>query len=208
MSCIMNARPFLDFLRARSAVIHASGGINARFVVQANSWEVYSFFAQANLVANDTYVIANNLGGGNQSIRLISILEPAFTGASAGSNLTFAGFYTDGAARAPTPRTRNIELVGDSISAGYGSRGYKTPAPPPYGCPVTPATCGNYYSYNWMIAEAFNANIVPIAWSGKASGMRAGRCGVARGVFSVTLALTTGGSYFGIQTGSTGLCLR
>lgn len=34
-------------------------------------------------------------------------------------------------------------------------------------CPVSDATSGNKYTYNWQIAEHFNADIVPIAWSGK-----------------------------------------
>jgi len=57
-----------------------------------------------------------------------------------------------------------IELVGDSISAGYGSRGY---AGAPSGCPVTAFTSGNTYTYNFFLAESFNADIIPIAWSGK-----------------------------------------
>lgn len=38
--------------------------------------------------------------------------------------LTFHGFLTDGVAKGAGPkRTRRIELLGDSISAGYGARG-------------------------------------------------------------------------------------
>lgn len=74
------------------------------------------------------------------------------------------GFTTDGKAAAPTPRTRSIELVGDSISAGYGARGH---AGTPYGCPVDDNTSGNYFTYNWMLAEAFSADLTVIAWSGK-----------------------------------------
>ena len=56
--------------------------------------------------------------------------------------------------------------MGDSISAGYGSRGH---AGTPYGCPVDDNTSGNYWTYNWQLAEAFNADITVIAWSGKGS---------------------------------------
>ncbi len=28
-------------------------------------------------------------------------------------------------------------------------------------------TSGNYYTYNWKLAEYFEADLVPIAWSGK-----------------------------------------
>jgi lysophospholipase L1-like esterase len=63
-------------------------------------------------------------------------------------------------------RTRRIELLGDSISAGYGSRG-DADLHSMNICPVSDATCGNKYTYNWQIAEHFKADLVPIAWSGK-----------------------------------------
>ena len=146
-----------------SAVILASGGALGRFIVQTDGWETYSFYAAANAVPNNTYMVADQLWSA-QSIRIINVLEPSFASPGRGSNFTFVGFFTDGVATPPTPRTRNIELVGDSISAGYGARGY---ANPPYGCPVAGMTSGNPYTYNWALAEAFNANLVPIAWSGK-----------------------------------------
>jgi hypothetical protein len=31
----------------------------------------------------------------------------------------------------------------------------------------SPLSQGNYYSYNWALAEAFSADLIPIAWSGK-----------------------------------------
>ena len=37
----------------------------------------------------------------------------------------------------------------------------------PHTGPVDDNTSGNYYSYNWKLAEALMANIIPIAWSGK-----------------------------------------
>lgn len=146
-----------------AAVIVATGNAVGRFVVETNGWETYSFYAALNTVPNNTYMVANQLWA-QQSIRLIHVLEPSFTAGGRGNNFTFVGFWTNGVATPPTPRTRNIELVGDSISAGYGSRGY---ANPPYGCPVAGMTSGNYYTYNWALAESFSANLVPIAWSGK-----------------------------------------
>ncbi len=32
---------------------------------------------------------------------------------------------------------------------------------------MSPITSGNYYDYSWFISEAFEANLVAIAWSGK-----------------------------------------
>ena len=95
------------------------------------------------------------------------MLEPSFGGAGPDAFLTFVGFLTDGtAAPASAPRARRIELIGDSISAGYGSRGSAALAKN-FGCPVNDNTSGNYWTYNWAIAEHFLADIIPIAWSGK-----------------------------------------
>ena len=73
------------------------------------------------------------------------------------------GFTSDGSTLTPTPRSRRIELVGDSISAGFGARGSSSTP----NCEVNSVTSGNYYTYNWKIAEYFKADLVPIAWSGK-----------------------------------------
>ena len=100
--------------------INASAGILGRFICEVDGWEVSSFYvgggngatggAQDFLCADDLYQ--------TRHIRLIQVLEPAFSGASASGYFTFEGFTTDGAPAPPTPRTRKIELVGDSISAG------------------------------------------------------------------------------------------
>jgi len=147
------------------AVINATGGILGRFICEVDGWEVASFYVGGGngAVGTNTFLCAYDLYA-VRHVRLIQSLEPTFAGANADAAFTLLGFATDGAVIAPTPRTRNIELVGDSISAGYGSRGY---AGTPYGCPVDDNTSGNYYSYNWKLAEALMANIIPIAWSGK-----------------------------------------
>lgn len=102
------------------ASINASAGILGRFICEVDGWEVSSFFvgggngatggAQDFLCADDLYQ--------TRHIRLIQVLEPSFSGASANGFFTFVGFTTDGTPAPPTPRARKIELVGDSISAG------------------------------------------------------------------------------------------
>ena len=143
------------------ATINATGGILGRFIAEVDGWEVSSFYVGGGngaLTTND-FFIAYDLYD-TRHIRLIQSLEPAFAGANAGAFFTFVGFTTDGTAAAPTPRTRSIELVGDSISAGYGARGH---AGTPYGCPVDDNTSGNYYTYNWMLAEAFSADLTVVS---------------------------------------------
>ena len=126
------------------AVVNASGGILGRFICEVDGWEVSSFYVGGGngALTTNTFFIAYDLYQ-VRHIRLIQSLEPAFAGANQDAFFTFVGFLTDGVAAAPAPRrTRSIELVGDSISAGYGSRGY---AGAPYGCPVDDNTSGNYY---------------------------------------------------------------
>jgi len=147
------------------AVINTTGA-SGRFSAEVNGVETSSFYVGLE-PATTEYMLAGRLAG-NSVIRLINVLEPAFTGANTDVTFTFVGWKTDGTVSAtPKPiRTRRIELVGDSISAGYGSRG-NAKLHAQNVCPVSDATSGNKYTYNWQIAEHFNADIVPIAWSGK-----------------------------------------
>lgn len=156
-------------------VINATNGMVGRFSVEANGVEASSFFVGASkcdekLQTCNEYLAAQELNGAgvkNTTIRAISILEPAFGGAGKGKTLTFYGWKTDGTVLpASPPRARKIELLGDSISAGYGSRG-NAALHAADECPVNDLTSGNLYTYNWKIAEHFSAQLVPIAWSGK-----------------------------------------
>ncbi len=141
---------------------NSTGGAHGRFIAESDGWEVASFYVGGPAAATE-FLVAADLSG-TRHIRVTSTLEPAFMGAGPAAFLTFIGFKTDGVALPATPRARRIELVGDSISAGYGSRGF---ANTPFGCPVDENTSGNKYTYNWMLAQAFDADISPIAWSGK-----------------------------------------
>ena len=147
-------------------MVNVTGGILGLFSCEVDGWEVTRFYVGGGngAITENTFMCAYDLHDNNRHVRLVQTLEPAFAGANANAAFTLLGFETDGTVAAPAPRTRNIELVGDSISAGYGARGY---AGAPNGCPVDDNTSGNKYTYNWQLAEALNANIVPIAWSGK-----------------------------------------
>jgi lysophospholipase L1-like esterase len=61
----------------------------------------------------------------------------------------------------PPPVTRRIELIGDSISAGYGNEGADTT------CTLTPGTENHYMTYGAISARALAAELVTVAWSGK-----------------------------------------
>lgn len=111
----------------------------------------------------NTYRIADNLDPSqNYTIRVFHELEPAFSGAQNDPSqyFTFLGFQTDGSALPATPLLRRIEVVGDSISAGYGSQCAG-------GGPVMDWTSGNYGTYNQLLCDHFQANCSIVAWSGK-----------------------------------------
>jgi len=147
--------------------MQANGNCIGRFITYVDYWEASSVWIGNGQTVSETVTIANGLHKPKVQIRVITVLEPAFMGISDSSNafMTFAGFSTDGKAVAPGPfRKRRIEMVGDSISAGYGSRGFNGAGDL---CVVAPYTSGNPYTYNWEAAEVLGADLVPIAWSGK-----------------------------------------
>jgi hypothetical protein len=121
----------------------------------------------AALRVNNTYSVAENLNGAvNYTVRVQSDLEPSFSGASPTGFFTFAGFIIDGTALPATPQPRKLEIVGDSISAGYGSRCDAFPYNIPGG-DVMDFSSGNTATYNHHICEHFGALCSVVAWSGK-----------------------------------------
>eukprot|EP01132_Coremiostelium_polycephalum_P008382 gene8382-10297_t len=75
----------------------------------------------------------------------------------------FYGFLADqDSVITPFPNipTRKLEVIGDSISCGYGDLG----VPP---CPFEPETEDNYLSYGSIISRQLNAQLYVEAWSGK-----------------------------------------
>lgn len=63
----------------------------------------------------------------------------------------------------PTPRAlpRRIELLGDSISAGYGNEGTDP------SCGFSPETENHFLTYGARAARELDAELVTLAWSGK-----------------------------------------
>lgn len=61
----------------------------------------------------------------------------------------------------PAPPERRIEIIGDSITCGYGNEGAdKT-------CGFTPSTENHYLTYGALAARALRAELSTVAWSGK-----------------------------------------
>jgi hypothetical protein len=158
-------------------VINVTTGLVGRFAAQLDGVETSTFWVGLDPTVTEYLVVANVGDGGNYPanpknvVRVINILEPAMTGNWENGAFTLLGWKTDGVPTAPPTgnggrRRRRIELLGDSISAGYGSRGTAALNAANV-CKPDVATSGNYYTYNWMIAEHFAADLIPIAWSGK-----------------------------------------
>ena len=75
----------------------------------------------------------------------------------------FLGFdFVDGELLAPPPpAARRIEIIGDSISCGYGVEGADS------SCSFTPETENHYLTYGAIAARDVGAELVTVAWSGK-----------------------------------------
>lgn len=61
----------------------------------------------------------------------------------------------------PPAPSKRLEIVGDSITAGYGNEGTSP------NCPFTPETENHQLTYGALLARHFQAELSTIAWSGK-----------------------------------------
>lgn len=104
----------------------------------------------------ERYMLAEGLDPGIHHVRIVKRLE------GSKSYLTFSGFdYLDGkAAPTPAPRERRIEVIGDSITAGYGNEG------PDAWSGFKNAEENAAITYGALAAEALDAEATIIGWSG------------------------------------------
>ncbi|KAK2742610.1 hypothetical protein FQN55_007729 [Onygenales sp. PD_40] len=96
----------------------------------------------------------SGLPQGNHTVALRKRSGPDFGTISIG-NVT-----TDGTLGTDVAPTRQIEIIGDSISVGYGLDGVNP-------CTNTAALENNPKTYGALAAEAFNADYSVVAWSGR-----------------------------------------
>jgi lysophospholipase L1-like esterase len=107
--------------------------------------------------SGSTYKISTGaLKSGTHTVEVRKITE-ANTGtvALAPTDLVVAGTYV-----ATTPNARQLEFIGDSITAGYGVDGVNP-------CSFTPQTENAGHSYAAIAAATLHADVSVIAWSGK-----------------------------------------
>lgn len=101
-----------------------------------------------------SYVLASGLSDGEHTLELYRRTEGSF------GPTTVLGFDLEGELLAPPPVPRRIEIVGDSVTAGYGNEGV---AP----CSFSAETENHYLTYGALAARALGAELSTIAWSGK-----------------------------------------
>jgi lysophospholipase L1-like esterase len=112
---------------------------------------------------NKTYPLASGLTNGVHEL-LIYRQSEAFDGATQFFELTFPG---GGQLLAPPPaKSRRIELIGDSISNGYGNTGTPYQCGGGGSCTFSLDTEDHWQSYGAIAARNLDAELHSISWSG------------------------------------------
>ncbi len=103
------------------------------------------------------YPLARNLPPGRHTVAVVKRTEPLV------GTLQLLGFEAPTNTRLhPVPRpTRRLEIIGDSISCGFGVEAASEKEP------FTARTENNTLSYGALAARALNAEVHCIAWSGR-----------------------------------------
>ncbi len=100
------------------------------------------------------FVLATGLPAGEHVVEVYRRTEGSF-GATSIIDVT-----VEGELLAPPPVDRRIEIVGDSITCGYGNEGVSP-------CSFSAETENHYMTYGAIAARAVGAELNTIAWSGK-----------------------------------------
>lgn len=100
------------------------------------------------------YPLAQGLPAGEHTVELYRRTEGSF------GPTVMLGVELEGELLAPPPVQRRIEIVGDSITCGYGDEGV---AP----CSFSAETENHYLTYGAVAARALGAELSTVAWSGK-----------------------------------------
>jgi lysophospholipase L1-like esterase len=110
--------------------------------------------------ATQTVVLGSALSAGDHTVELYRESEGMY------GDSIFSGFVDGNLKGAPAARERLIEIIGDSISAGYGNLGSEIHPPWDNTCTFSLDTESAYQAYGSMIGRALNAEVSIIARSG------------------------------------------
>jgi hypothetical protein len=111
--------------------------------------------------ATQTVVLADSLAAGDHTVELYRESEGMY------GDTVFLGFADGTVKGAPPASGRLIEVVGDSISAGYGNLGNEVHPPWDNTCSFSLDTQSAYMAYGAIAARALNAEVSIIAVSGQ-----------------------------------------
>lgn len=100
------------------------------------------------------YVVASGLPAGEHTLELYRRTEGSF------GPTVVHDVIIEGELLAPPPVTRRMEIIGDSITAGYGNEGVDP-------CGFTAETENAYLTYGAVAARTVGAELHMVAWSGK-----------------------------------------
>lgn len=126
--------------------------------------------------AAQTVILGDGLAPGDHTVELYRESEGMY------GDSIFSGFADGTVKGAPPASRRLIEIVGDSISAGYGNLGTEVHPPWTNTCSFSLDTESAYQAYGSMIGRALNAEVSIIARSGW--GMYRDASGSTSGVLS------------------------
>lgn len=148
---------------ASSVVFSVSGGSVAVKLKDAgkNVWQVVVNGRPTEVLTLEggekSYAVATGLAAGSHTIELVKRTEASF-----GATQILGLVIDDDARLLPAPaRPRRIEVIGDSISCGFGNEAPNKEAK------FTAATENAWLAYGAVAARALDADYVCIAWSGK-----------------------------------------
>lgn len=119
------------------------------------------------------YLLAGNLAPGVPHEIVIHRNTEAQKGITLFTGFTFGG---GGQLLPPTVRPRRIEIIGDSITCGYGNEGANATCPfdvevrkdAVTGKPVSAALTENQFlAYGSLVGRALDADVTTVCWSGK-----------------------------------------
>ena len=101
------------------------------------------------------YELAASLPAGEHTVELYRRTEGAF------GPTVLLDVELDGSLLAPRPPARRIEILGDSITCGYGNEGADQ------FCNFSADTENHYLTYGAIAARSLGAELSTVAWSGK-----------------------------------------
>lgn len=100
------------------------------------------------------YVVAAGLAPGEHTVELYRRTEGSF------GPTVINEVIIEGELLAPPPVARRMEIIGDSITAGYGNEGVSP-------CSFSAETENHYLTYGAVAARTVGAELHTVAWSGK-----------------------------------------